>query len=100
MNIGTCGHPIDDEWYEGERSSYYVLDEPTGIVTYVTTCRDCWEKANEAGLICDGPVMDDFDPGEPEVPDYVIDGDGSKIRLTEDEPTEEDLGPLSSYFDN
>lgn len=100
MNIGTCGHPIDDEWYADSRSSYYVLDKPTGIVSYVTTCKDCWEQNMEAGLITDGPAVDDYVPEETtEVPDYVFDAEGNKIRITEEEEEPEQL-PLSSFFDN
>jgi len=97
MNIGTCGHIIDDEWYEDERSSYYVLDEASGAVVWVTTCRDCWEKNKEAGLITDGPVIDDFEV-EPELPDVVFDAEGNAIRLTEKE--EDDSISFSDYFDN
>lgn len=98
MNIGTCGHVIDDEWYADERSSYYALDKPTGIVTYVTTCRDCYEKALDEGLIVDGPIMDDFEV-EPDLPDVIFDEHGNKIRLTPEEEAPEER-TLGSFFDN
>jgi hypothetical protein len=101
MNIGTCGHIIEDEWYTDERSSYYVRDPETNMVVYVTTCEDCWKTNTENGLVEDGPVMDDFVPevDENTIPDVVFDSEGNAIRVT-DEPEEEELLPLSSYFDN
>jgi hypothetical protein len=105
MNIGTCGHIIEEDWYTDERSSYYVSDPETNMVVYVTTCRDCWEDNEMNGLIEDGPVMDDFVPevDENTLPDVVFDSEGNAIRVTEKEefPEERPIErPLSSFFDN
>lgn len=84
MNIGTCGHIIDDEWYEDTRSSYYLIDKESGTVNWATTCNECWKANMESGLVTDSPEVD-YVEFEPELPDVVFDADGNKTVLTKDD---------------
>lgn len=83
---GACEHPIPEEWYNSDDSSYLRLDQVSGAVIPVTTCEECKEDAENHGLIMDevsDDVIDDllYNPFEDDpAPEtmVVFDKDGNK----------------------
>lgn len=84
--VGSCNHPLTEEWYNDEESTYLCLDEHTGVVATITTCEDCKQKAEDEGRIMDeidDSIIDDllYNPfADDPAPDtmVVFDADGNK----------------------
>ena len=90
--VGSCQHDIDEQWYLSDDSTYLVLDEPTGVVTNVTTCMECKADNAALGLICDVDDLpvDNFvnpfadDPAPDLMCTFDADGNAHWIDLTEE----------------
>lgn len=89
MFVGSCQHDIDESWYNDDASSYIVIDRETGVCSNVTTCKECKQANEEAGLILDENELpeDDFenpfedDPVSEEMTVVRPDGSSETVRV-------------------
>jgi hypothetical protein len=97
MHIGTCGHEIDNEWFNDARSCYTILDS-IGVYLYVTTCKKCRQQNENDSIIVDSdniPFLSKIDSTSILI---ITDKNGNKkvIYLDNDETVERKK--LSDYF--